>query len=352
MPMQYEYTEPEQVTCMKVVTPVVLADEEAQILIDKAVHLPELCKKVDHIDAWVMNLQTDPVFIHEHLGNWNMVIPKEWHGHFSHCVGGIAVVKKVIVSGVLHKQIYYVNKDDVVKHLQEEIHFSKMVELRRPQPVLDEDEVEIKFFKPRIDVEWDLIRGGRLQQTGVVIIRLKIVENRQIYVQTCPNPEEGPEGNLLEDPGLEQWAGNVPIFWGASNVGRTTIAHTGSYAAELGMVPSQQAALFQSVRIPIRAGMVHKLSFWAREDKFGNSDYTLTAQVRFFNRVGLPVGGASNNYPCSAISDTAYQQFMINIPEAPGNATTAVVEFLFQPNTGNASTVKIDDVDLAAVRFK
>jgi len=352
MPIQFEFTEPEIVTCMKVVTPVVLSDVEAQILIDQTVHLPELAKKIDHIDGFVKDLEVEPVFIHEGLGNWHMVIPREWHNHFMHCHGGVSVIKKVIVSGILHKQVYYVDKEDHVKHVQEEIHFSKMVELSAPQPVLDEDEVTIRHFKPRIDVQWDLIRGGRLQQTGVVLIRLKIVEERQIFVQVCPSPEVCPVGNLLEDPSLEHWAGKVPLFWGAANVRPTHVAHSGSFAAELGVVPTQEAALFQTIRTNIQAGRSYKLSFWAREDFTGTSNYSLTAEVRFFDRMGMAIDGASSSFPGSAIPDNGYQQFTISTPAAPINAVTAIVRFTFMPNTSlpaNTSMVKIDDVDFSCV---
>ena len=352
MPIQYEFTEPEIVTCMKIVTPVVLSDEEAQVLIDKTVHLPELVKKIDHIDAWVKDLEAEPVFIHEGIGHWHMVIPREWQHHFNQCVGGVSILKKVIVSGILHKQIYYVNKDDTVKHMQEEIPFSKMVELTKPQPVLDEDEVVIRHFRPRIDVSWDLIRGGRLQQTGVVIVTLKLVEERQIFVQVCPSPDICPPGNLLEDPGLEQWAGNAPLFWGATNVRRTSVAHSGSFAAELGVVPTQEAALFQTVRTNITPGRSYKLSFWAREDFCGTSNYSLTAEVRFFNRMGMPVDGASSSFPGSAIPDNGYQQFTISTPAAPIGSVSAIVRFTFMPNTSlpaNNSMVKIDDVDFSCL---
>ncbi|HAP94038.1 MAG TPA: hypothetical protein DCM26_05380 [Desulfotomaculum sp.] len=352
MPIQYEYTEPEQVLCMKIVTPVVLSEEEAQVLIDKTIHLPELAKKIDHIDARVQDLEAEPVFIHEHMGHWHMVIPKEWDHHFKKMMGGVSVLKKVIVSGVLHKQIYYVNKDDQVKHAQEEISFSRMIELKQPQPVLDEDEVVIRHFKPRVDVSWELIRGGRLQQTGVIIIRIKIVEERQIFVQLCPSPEICPPGNLLEDPGLEHWVGNVPVFWGATNVAPTSTAHSGSFAAKLGVVPVSEAAIFQPVRNHIVPGRIYKLIFWARENFHVASNFTLTAEVRFFNRIGQAIDGVSQSFPSTTIPDNGYQQFAINTQAAPAGATTALVRFTFQSGTTappNASMVKIDDVTFECI---
>ncbi len=355
MPVQFEYTEPEQVLCMKIVTPVVLAETEAQVVIDKTLHLPELVKKIDHINARVQDLEAEPVFVHEGIGHWQMVIPKEWSHHFKHMVGGISVLKKVIVSGVLHKQIFYVNKDDVVKHVQEEVPFTRMIELKEPQPVLNEDEVMIRHLKPRIDVSWELIRGSRLQQTGVVIIRLKIVEERQVFVQLCPSPEICPPGNLLEDPGLEQWVGNVPVFWGATaNVAPTSTAHSGSRAAELGTPSSTtEAAIFQTVRnnMAIAPGRTYRLSFWARENVTAApvSNFTLNVEVRFFNRTGMQIDGVSQSFTSATIPDNAYQQFTLNTPAAPAGTASVLVRFTFLPAPTNTNTLKIDDVTFECV---
>jgi len=350
MSIQYEYMEPEMVLCMKLKVPVVLAEEEAQVVVDSTTHLPELAKKVDHIDGKVQDLEAEPVFIHEHIGRWQVVIPKEWNHHFKHITGGVAVVKKVLVTGVLHKQIYYVNKEDDVKHFQEEITFSKVVELKTPQPVLDEDNVIVQFPKPKFDITWELIRGSRLQQTGIIIVRLKIVEERQIYVQLCPSPEVCPPGNLLEDPGLEQWVGNVPVFWGATaNVAPTSVAHGGGQGAELG-VPNatQEAAIFQTVRNTqaIAPGRVYKLTFWARENVTAApvSNFTLNAEVRFFNRTGQQLDGVSQSWNSTAIPDNSYQQFSVNTPAAPAGTASALVRLTFAPGTNNTNTLKIDDV--------
>jgi len=352
MPIEYEFTEPATVTCMKIVTPAVLAEEEAQVVIDSTLHMPELTKKIDHIDGRVISLEAEPVFIHEHIGHWHMVIPKEWHGHFHDRHGGVSVIKKVVVSGVLHKQIYYVNKDDQVKHVQEEVPFSKLVELKTPQPVLDEDEVVIRHFKPRIDVTWELVRGNRLHQTGVLIVRIKIVEERQVFVQLCPAPGVCPKGNLLEDPGLEIWSGNVPVFWGATNVAQCSVAHSGSLSAELGVPnPIGVAALFQTVRgQAVAAGRVYKLSFWMREDQpaFGTpvSDFTLTAELRFFDSTGMQIDGVSQGFTSAAIPNNSFQQFNLNPVTASAGATSILVRFIFQPGATNTNTVKIDDVKL------
>jgi len=59
MPIEFVFTEPEQVRCMKIKVPVVLAEAEAQIVVDTTFCLPELAKKVDHIDVMVQGLEAD-----------------------------------------------------------------------------------------------------------------------------------------------------------------------------------------------------------------------------------------------------------------------------------------------------
>lgn len=349
MPIQYTYMEPEEVQCLKIKVPVVLSEQEVQVVVDSTVTLPELAKKVDHIDGRVEGLEAEPVFVRESIGTWYPKINKEWQSHFDGIAGNVSVVKKLIVKGTFHKQIFYVNQRDEVKHFAEDVPFTKMVELREPQPVLDEDNVLVQFPKPKFDVSWELVRASRLHQTGVIIVRVKVVEERQVYVQLCPAPELCPRGNLLEDPGLEQWADNEPVFWDASNnVGPTTTAHSGSYAAELGVNnPSSPATLFQVVRRGIAPARAYKLTFWARENVAPGtptSAFSLVAEVRFYDRFGVQIDGASISLGSVNIPDGNYQQYTLNVPASPAGSRTAVVRFSFNPVSGNTNTVKIDDV--------
>ncbi|MDQ0285275.1 hypothetical protein J2Z49_000368 [Desulfofundulus luciae] len=354
MPIEYVYTEPEEVLCLKIKVPVVLAEEEVQVLVDSTVTLPELAKKVDHIDARVEDLEAEPVFIHESISNWFPRINNEWKNHFKDIVGRVAVVKKVIVSGVLHKQIFYVNNRDEVKHFAENVPFTKMVDLKEPQAVLREDDVMVQFPKPKFDITWELVRASRLHQTGVIIVRIKVVEERQIFVQLCPTPELCPPGNLLEDPGFEQWAGNVPIFWGATaNVASTSIVHSGTLAAELGAAnPASTAVIFQTVRRGIAPARAYRLTFWARENVAPVtpvSAFNLVAEVRFFDRNGMQIDGAIQSIGSVNIPDNNYQQFTLNVPVSPAGARTALIRFTFNPATGNTNTVKIDDASFECI---
>jgi len=177
------------------------------------------------------------------------------------------------------------------------------------------------------------------------------VEERQIFVQVCPSPEECPVGNLLQDPGIEQWASStVPIFWGATgNVQRTNIAHDGSYAAELGLPnPNDMAAIYQFVRRGIVSGRQYRLTFWARENTVlgGISNFSLTAEVLFYNQSGIQIGAAAQNFSGLNISDDVYTQFHIVSGRTPQGTASALVRFTFNPAPNNTSTLKIDSVNL------
>ncbi|MCL2336151.1 MAG: DUF3794 domain-containing protein, partial [Firmicutes bacterium] len=248
MAIQYFYSEPDNVLCVKIRVPVVLAEEEVQVIVDNIVTLPELAQKIDHIDARLDDFAARPIFIHEDGGRWNSVIEEEgwdrfgWRRHG----GRHPVVKKVLVSGILHKQIYYVDKNDTVKHVGEDIPFAKDIDLDHPQLVVNEDDVYIQLTNKKIDMRWDLRRGSRLQQTGLMVFRVKVVEERQIFVQVCPRLDRRKCAggvNILRDGKLESWGtDNTPIFWGASNVVRS------NGGARMGEVSNASSALFQTVQ--------------------------------------------------------------------------------------------------------
>lgn len=357
MALEYFYREPENVLCVKVSLPVVLAEEELQVVVDNVTHLPELAKKVDHIDARLMDLDCRPIFVHEDGDRWISIIEREgWDQfgwHFS-AHGRQPVVKKLLVEGTLHKQIFYVNREDNVRHFAEDIDFAKEITLADPAPVVDEDNVFCRFWKRKIDVRWDLRGASRLSQTGVIIIRVKVVEERQVWVQVCPRREKMcPRGvNLLMDGGFEQWGSNTdPLFWGASNVVRSEEANTGSFSAELGADPGQDAAVFQTVNNVV-PGFEYRLCFYAREnvaEVAPFASFTLEAELSFFDEAGAEIRSRRESFLATQIPDEGFRRFCIDAT-APEDAQMAVVRFTFIPNANNTSMVKIDDVSLECIR--
>lgn len=341
MAVQYYFNEVQPVHCLRIKVPVVVAEADVEVVIDSILTLPELAQKVDKIIASVRDLKGTPVFVEEDLSGEIAVaqLGEREKGY---------IVKKVVVSGTLHKQIFYVNKNNEVRHTSEDLTFSKLVDLEEPQVVEKRKAVSVEFKNIDIDVNFELQRASRLHQTAVLSMTAKAVEDRQIYVQTCPPPEERP---VIRDGGLESWANEfTPVFWGASNVRQTTTAHSGSFAADLGALNvALPASLFQMVSRGIAGGRQYRLSFWVRENVVGTGNFTLNAEVVFFDENGIQIGVGSQTYTSAAIPDNAYSQVQFTTPAADENVASAMVRFSFIPAACNANTVKIDDVKLESV---
>lgn len=348
MPEQYYYAEVQPVRCIQIRVPIVIESVDVESVIDSTLTLPELAIKVDKIIASVRDLEGTPVFVDEtKSGDFILVHKGHPHPHRD------LFVKKIIVSGVLHKQIFFVNKNNEVRHTSEDLPFSKLVELREPRLVDNRNDVFIQFRNIDVDINWELHRASRVRQTAVVQATAKVSEDRQIYVQTCPSPDEVPFGNLLKDGGLEAWAGPYsPIFWGGSNVAQTSQAHSGSYAAELGLLnPTVAGALFQMVRRGVMADCQYRLSFWVREDTLGpRGDFTLTAEVVYYDEFGTQIGIGSETLTCAGIPDNGYSQVQVTAPMTDESIDSIMVRFNFSPGAGNTNTVKIDDVKLECTR--
>jgi len=345
MPEQYYYTEVQPVQCVEIRVPIVIEAVDVEAVIDNVLTLPELAIKVDKIRASVRDLSATPVFVDEthHGGDYVMV------HHDSHHPFRELFLKKIIVSGTLHKQIFYVSKNNEVKHVAEDLPFSKMVELKEPVRVHNKHDVFIQFRHVDVDMNWELHRASRLHETAVVQATAKIAEDRQLFVQTCPSPKETPVGNLLRDGGLENWAGPYsPVFWGASNVAQTNTAHSGSFAAELGMLNTQlPGSLFQLIHRKIVGDRQYRLTFWVREDVLGaTSAFSLTAEVVFYDENGVQIGIGTQTLASSGIPDNSYSQVQFVTPVTDENVDSIMVRFTFMPSAGNTNTVKIDDVML------
>lgn len=352
VPTQYHFSEVQPTTCIEVTLPVVVAAADVEAVVDSIATLPELAIKVDRIIASVRDLKGTPVFVED-------------EGYYRQPTGTIVsvelgekeprrvIVKKIVVSGTLHKQIFYVNKNNEVRHTSEDLPFSKLVELKEPRRVIKRKDVFVDFKNVDIDVNWELQRSSRLHQTAVISATARAVEDRQIFVQTCPKPRECPAGNLVRDGGIEAWADAAhPVFWGVSNVAQTTVTHSGSFAAEIGRLnPLLPGSLFQMVSRGIVSGRQYRLTFWTMEDIFGGnvSNFTLNAEVVFYDRNGVQLGVGSQALASTAIPDTAYSQVQFVTPVADEQVASALVRFSFTPGPTNTNTVKIDDVVLECV---
>lgn len=395
MPIEYDLPMPEKMRCMKVKLPILLAEAEAQVVVDNTAQTPELVKKIDHIDVMVMGLEAEPVFVHENESNWSMSFSKKWPYHCC-CKPGRAFVKKIILRGILHKQIYYVNQNDDVRHFGEDVPFSKMISLHEPEPVMDIDDVLVQFPKAKVDITWDLIRGCRLQQTGVIGVRVKILEERNMFIQVCPPQKGCSKENLLRDPGLEQWIGDIPVAWGGINIERYSDSpHGGSYSARLGANTMEQSAIFQIVRKIRHHHMrfdhdhhgdhykhdynyddcdnhhhhgqhhhgdhgyghyerphAYRLCFWAKKDSIdggSNCRFTLTANVIYYDEDGDILANLQNQWSSSSVG-TAWNQYCFDAGPPPEDVAYAKVFIALRPEVDNNDCfVLVDDASLVCV---
>lgn len=347
VPSQFFFSETQPVQCIEIKVPVVIEAVDIEQVVDSAVTLPELALKIDHITASIRDLRGTPVFV-DQLSSGDIVLVPTISPERE------VFVKKVIVSGIIHKQIFYVNKHNEVRHFAEDIRFTKMQELSRSIKVKNRSDVFIQFHNIDVDINWELPRASKLRQTAVVQLTAKVSEDRQIFVQICPSPKVCPAGTLIRDGGLEGWADPYhPVFWGASNVQQTTFAHSGTYAAELGMLnPTLPGSLFQMTSHGIVSGRQYRLTFWVAEDvnplraSTAVSAFNLTAEVVFFDSNGVQIGIGSERLDSTGIPDGAYTQVQFVTPVTSQHARSAMVRFSFIPAAGNTNTAKIDDVVL------
>lgn len=158
----------------------------------------------------------------------------------------------------------------------------------------------------------------------------------------CPNV------NVLVNPGFEDWPNPAlpPVGWTGSNLFRSTLSHTGNFAAELGAVHNERAVLSQ--RVAIEAGRIYDLIWWARENvqPGGVARFVLFVEIFYYNRAGDFVGRTEPRYSQESIPDNAYQRYSLSTGLVPPGARIAEVRFTFDPAGGNDNTVKIDDVEL------
>ncbi|MHB8984751.1 MAG: hypothetical protein ACYC38_02315 [Eubacteriales bacterium] len=345
MAVQYYFEEGPVSKCILITVPVVAAEADVEVVVDSTMTLPELAQKVDKIIASVRDLRGTPVIVEED----NITTGPITFAQLGEKERG-DIVKKIVVSGTLHKQIFYLNTHDQVKHTSEDVTFSKLVELKEPRRIHRRRSVFVDFKNIDIDVNFELQRASRLHQTAVLSMTAKAVEDRQLFVQTCPKPKECPAGNLVRDGAFEAWADPFhPVFWGASNVAQTATVHSGSFAAEVGIInPLLPGSLFQMVRRGTVGGRQYRLTFWVKEDVLGGavSNFSLTAEVVFFDESGAQIGIGSQSLLSTAIPDTAYSQVQFVTPLTDESVHTAMVRFNFTPGAGNTNSAKIDDVML------
>lgn len=184
-----------------------------------------------------------------------------------------------------------------------------------------------------------------------VTVNIRIRSNGSLPDPTpSPNPNPGHGGNLIANPSFDNWprATSTPPSWVGSNLRRSTISYSGSYAAEMGASSSRRALLTQ--KVSIEPGRIYNLSWWARENiqPGGVGRFILFVEIIYTDRNGNFVGRTEPRYSQDNIPNNRYQGYNMSTGRVPSGARIAEVRFTFEPSGSNTNTVNIDDV---ALRF-
>lgn len=132
---------------------VVIGENTRQILVERNLTLALPAIKVRNINAEVRNLVAD------------------------------VIADKVVIQGVLHKQIFFVGEDNIVHHQAEDIPFATFVDVPGAEPEMNVElnsKIETIIFK--------LISATVLHQKVVIEFFVKVTESRQLNVLSGTGP--------------------------------------------------------------------------------------------------------------------------------------------------------------------
>lgn len=338
---------PNGTSCQLVNLPLVVADVVDSVSVDNVLCLDEQAKKVDHIDVVVRDLEADPVYTAPTSEGVCNSPKATFHFGDPDCQNQQREIRKINIHGTVHKQIYYVNKDDHVRHLGEDVEFSKSITLKPPLIVNSPQNVEIDFRDVDVELSFDMPRHNRIHQVADVSFTLKIVEDTQLYVVTFPNGCEATATLGIQDEGFEEWLGNTPVNWESVNVGPNPNGRTGQ-AAQLGVCPTLPASLARNIP-DVLAGANYQMTFWARSiEVLGDPcGFRLVAQIMFLDASGNVLGTAEQTINAQDLNNN-YRQFTVN-GTAPEGTTSAMLGFVFTPENWNTCSALIDDLTFGQV---
>lgn len=133
--------------------PSVVGEATKQHLIEETVELDPPAEKVDEIRGELRDLQVE-------------IIPD-----------------KVIVQGIIHKQIFFVDRNNLARHQEEEVPFSMFLDLPGAEPGMD---VQVHPVIEKIFFE--LVSPVELQQKVIIEVFIKVTEKIQERVRTGEGP--------------------------------------------------------------------------------------------------------------------------------------------------------------------
>ena len=156
----------------------VVGENSKQLLLENTICIKRGAKKIDDIEARITDITTD-------------VLPG-----------------KVVIQGILHKQIFFVGSSDRVRHMPEDIEFSLFIEVPEAEPGMN-----VEVFPAIEFLTWDLVKETPecpgpyddmlneddnlkfvLKQKTIIAFFVKVGEFVQLNIRTEPDPDGPPMG--------------------------------------------------------------------------------------------------------------------------------------------------------------
>lgn len=144
----------------------VVGQGSQQLIVENGVTLPNLAQKVDEITAEVRDIVTD------------------------------ITTDKVVIQGILHKQIYYVGIDNVEYHQSEDVPFSLFVDVKGAAPGMN-----VSVTDTIEDVSYTLKNETELIQRVVILFSVVVTQNVQINLLPGAEPTILVEQVMAEEEG-------------------------------------------------------------------------------------------------------------------------------------------------------
>ncbi|HAA89761.1 MAG: Uncharacterized protein XD63_1399 [Thermoanaerobacterales bacterium 50_218] len=137
-----------QETCVYIKFPAVVGETTVQHIVQSVTCITGGALKIDHIEASVKEI------------DWDILDGK------------------VVFHGVIHKQIFYVSKDNYVRHQSEDVQFSGHAEIPGAEPDM-KAEVTATIRGP---VTYQLLSRGRLEQHVLVDVTVRVTKTEELPV--------------------------------------------------------------------------------------------------------------------------------------------------------------------------
>ncbi len=147
----------------------VVADVLETTTVDAEVELPMKAEKIFRIMAEITNVETE-------------------------IVNG-----RVIVRAVLHKQLFFVDKGGLLRHVREDVPFQVVANVPGAEPGMN---VQARL-RVMGDIDFELVNGRMVQQTAVIEAFLKVTRTVQLEVvvdvifKDAPVPPKPPKGRFV-----------------------------------------------------------------------------------------------------------------------------------------------------------